>query len=101
MVVEPVIIRVNRTSDDDLRIGEQFYLECTFIGQPPPEVVWSQDGIDLSETMNGIKIISNGSSSRLDIDATNMNFNGDYECFVSNVAGNASQSFQIQLKQGQ
>lgn len=93
---------MNRTSDDDLRIGEQFYLECTFIGQPPPEVVWSQNGTILSETpMNGIKIISNGSSSHLDIHATSMNFNGDYECFVSNVAGNVSQSFQIQLKEGQ
>ena len=101
MIVEPIIIGVDNTPDDDLHIGEPFYIECTFIGQPPPRVVWSQDGIQLNKTVNGINIISTDSSSRLDVDATSMKFSGEYECSISNVVGNASQSFQINLQEGQ
>ena len=90
---------MNRTSNP--RIGESFFIECTFIGMPPPAVVWRKDGAELSEMDDNIKIVPTDTSSRLEItEAISTDFNGMYECNITNVAGFTSQSFQIEL-QGQ
>ena len=91
---------MNRTSDMNLHIGESFYLECAFTGEPSPTVLWRHNGTELHETANNdIKIASTDNLSRLEIiEATGMEFNGRYECFVSSIAGNTSMSFQIMLQ---
>ena len=94
---------MNRTSDMNLHIGESFYLECAFTGEPSPTVLWKHNGTELRVTVNNeIRIHApTDDSSRLDIlEATSMEFNGRYDCFVSNIAGNTTMSFQITL-QGQ
>ena len=102
LVDEPIIIGMNRTSAVNLHIGQPFYLECAYTGEPPPTVLWKHNGTELRETVNNeIRIAPTDNSSRLDIlEATSMEFNGRYDCFVSNIAGNTTISFQITL-QGQ
>ena len=99
---EPVITDVEYIPNP--RIGESFFIECTFVGIPPPTVVWWKDGAELSE-MDNIEIIPTHSSSRLEITdsdaictSTDFMINGMYECNISNIAGFTSQSFQIKLK---
>ena len=94
---EPVITGVNFTPDP--HIGESFFLECAFVGIPPPTVVWSKDGSELTEMDDKTKIVLTDRSSRLEItEATSTDFNGMYECDVSNVAGVTSKSFHIELQ---
>ena len=97
---EPVIIGVNVTYNP--RIGESFFIECTFDGIPTPEsVVWEKDGDELNEIDNNIKIVPTEHSSRLEITQATIMDNGIYECSISNVAGFTSQQFPIKLKEGQ
>ena len=91
-----MITGVNRTSDP--RIGEPFYLECTFVGIPTPTVVWSKDGIVLNQLDDNIKIIPAENSSRLEITEATDNFNGIYKCNISNIAGFTSKLFHITLE---
>ena len=94
-----MITGVNSTSDPT--IGKSFFLECRYVGIPSPSVVWSQNGRVLSEFDENIKIVPTDSSSHLEITlATSTDFNGKYECNITNVAGFMSQSFYINL-QGQ
>lgn len=39
-------------------------------------------------------------SSRLEVSKASIDFNGEYQCIVSNVAGSVMRSFMVELMQG-
>ena len=86
-------------STPDPEIGQPFYVQCMFTGIPAPQVIWRKDK-DVINTTDGYYEITTvpGSSSRLKISKSNNEFNGLYECIVTNIANSVNRSFDIELK---
>ena len=94
---KPEIIGVNRTSDP--YDGKSFFLECEYIGIPTPSIVWSKDGIELSEQDDNIKIANlMDSYSRLQVSEASSTDDGMYECNISNPAGFTAHTFNVTVQ---
>ena len=103
LVAVPRIIGEDSTPGPDLLIGKSFYIECRFTGIPEPRVVWRKDQ-DVINATNGhyeVTTIPASFQSRLETLSTlkpTSEFNGLYECIVTNDAGSDNRSFNIELK---
>lgn len=100
----PVVVDSERTQQP--RIGEDFFVQCTFDGIPRVTVEWMKDGQHLVPTSNiDIVVIQRPGStqvmSMVNIeqakDSCEETDAGVYTCTAENDAGSVSQSFRIQL----
>ena len=77
--------------------GDNFELVCTFTGIPAPEVHWEKDGsvFLLGESR---RVINSTGRSQLVINSLALSDTGVYNCFVSNIAGNASRNVRLEVR---
>ena len=84
------------------RIGESFFIECTFNGIPIPQsVVWEKDGDEIDEIETNIKIVHTTYSSCLKIIQATSIDEGIYLCNISNIAGLTYEQIPIKLLKGE
>ena len=80
-------------------IGGDFFVSCTVAGIPQPTISWKFNNEILENSGNPeISVTPDGYTSRVEVMNAIEQFNGRYECIATNLAGNANQSFQIQLE---
>ena len=85
------------SSTPDPQIGKLLTIECTFSGIPAPEVIWRK-GQDVIRASDGrYQITSARNSSYLEANVTSNDFDGLYECIVTNIAGSDNLSIEIKL----
>lgn len=81
------------------QIGGLLTIECMFEGTPAPYVTWRK-GQEVIRAGDGrYQIVNNSAmnSSSLEASITGTDFNGLYECVVTNDAGSDCESIEIKL----
>ncbi|XP_038063967.1 hemicentin-1-like isoform X2 [Patiria miniata] len=87
---QPVIVASRNSSVDT---GGSVTLDCGSDGYPPPTITWKKNGVFISPASSRYQL----SSGSLHIPQVSVADMGYYECFVSNVAGNFTKSFTIEV----
>jgi len=74
--------------DESAIEGSNAILECLASGFPKPQIVWSKDGIQITESLDKrYHLTENG--SLLVIKDVQTEDNGKYECLLTNAVGTA------------
>ena len=70
-------------------VNSTLTLNCTYEGNPSPNVLWYHNGSELVDIENDPNLSEtiNGSSSLLEVTFTNINISGEYTCEVNNSIG--------------
>ena len=69
-------------------------LPCPAEGSPRPRIVWTKNGVPLTGSELGIKLLEDGS---LEIDDAEAEDSGAYKCLAKNVAGNVSHAVDLKV----
>ena len=77
-------------------IDEPLSIECPSTGVPEPTIYWAREGEPLGYITNPNLRVSDG-GSRLEVINAQLVDMGSYTCTASNVAGNASKEFRVQV----
>ena len=77
--------------------GDHFELVCTFVGIPPPEIVWEKNGNEFL-VGEGRRVINSTESSQLVINHLLLSDAGVYTCSVINVAGTDMRSVTLDVR---
>ena len=80
--------------------GTRFVLVCTFTGVPTPNVRWEKDG-SVFLLGGGRSIVNSTGRSQLVINSLALSDAGVYTCSVTNMAGTATNSVQLEVEEGQ
>jgi len=77
--------------------GDHFELVCTFVGTPPPKIVWEKDGNEFL-IEEGRRVINSTESSQLMINHLLLSDAGVYTCSMINVAGTDMRSVRLEVR---
>ncbi|XP_070200689.1 twitchin-like isoform X4 [Littorina saxatilis] len=81
----------------DVNEGEKLVLEVSFSGKPDPNIEWFQNG-QLLQSDDIVMIKTRGSSSRLMVEETVQDDEGEYVCKATNTAGVATTKTNVTIK---
>ena len=72
-----------------ITVNSTLTLNCTYEGNPSPNVLWYHNGSELVDIKNDPNLSEtiNGSYSLLEVTFTNINISGEYICEVNNSIG--------------
>ncbi|XP_054713925.1 hemicentin-1-like [Uloborus diversus] len=73
-------------------LGSSGRITCPVVGHPIPDIVWSKDGVVLSDKEN---IFIN--STNLEISNSDSSHNGNYACEASNIAGKVNRMYTVKV----
>ena len=99
------MIRPNVT--DPFTEGDTVSLVCTATGRPFAMIQWYKDGMEITNdsliTIYNEQFEGNGlmfTTSILEVCSVGSENSGTYSCVASNLAGNDSVEFEVQVQQG-
>ncbi|XP_063600047.1 hemicentin-1-like [Penaeus indicus] len=98
VLAPPVIIQDKDTFRSAVE-GDDVVLDCEVDGDPPPAIVWLQDGVSLQELyMPAITVHDVGrGKSELRIKGVSEIHAGSYTCIASSVAGSDEQTYVLRV----
>ena len=96
----PEVMPLN-SSNHVILLGRPLFLQCNYIGVPPPTGQWRLNGILLADGAGGINIIGGGvgnSSVAIRVASVGWNSGGTYTCIVTNIVDSVKISFTVLSK---
>ncbi|PVD21525.1 hypothetical protein C0Q70_17323 [Pomacea canaliculata] len=78
----------------DIVEGNTVILPCPALGTPTPRIVWSKNGVPLTDSELGLQVLADGS---LEIDNVKAEDSALYTCRAENVAGNVSYAVELKI----
>ena len=94
---------VNSTVVDavEVIVNHTLYLRCPAQGIPQPSIIWLRDGVPLLDNDDDVGGLSNvrlmSSGRQLEIRHVTLDDEAVYQCRATNVAGQQSKRFQLQV----
>ena len=81
-------------SNISVKIYSDAYLDCVVYGNPSPQVIWLNSGMQINLTQPRFSILDNGT---LHISGVLVEDGGVYQCLASNIGGSASKNTTLHV----
>ena len=88
------------TSAHNIILGEELYLECSYVGVPAPTVFWSHNDIELRDGVGDVIINLGYDTISIQIDAVEHTNGGNYTCRANNNLGTDEKSYSVRIVVG-
>ena len=86
------------SSPHDSPRGEILTLSCTLDAVPPPSVIWTLNGTELSPSNPRVTITTTDTQSELMYDNLMANEWGEYTCVATNVVGEGNATINVRVQ---